>query len=83
MKANYTKPLLVAEVFSATQSTARDCVETFLTDQLNLNDPGNCYWDLGRNNKVFVLGQNCNIDGENMDVGCYNNPGEGNYVFRS
>lgn len=84
MKAKYTKPLLAVEMFSLTQSVARDCGETSIPkDQLNLNDPNNCAWDLGGGMTVFIPGPNCVIDGENMGYGCYNNPSEGNYIFRS
>lgn len=83
MKANYTKPLLALEVFSLAQSTARDCADNIPKEQLNFNDPVNCYWDLGGGTKVFIVGKNCDIDGESMGMGCYNNPSEGNYIFRS
>ena len=83
MKATYKKPLLAVEIFSTSQSTARDCGDSIPKDQLNFNDPGKCVWHLGGNVTVFVPGSNCTIDGTNMDVGCYNNPSEGNYVFRS
>ena len=83
MKANYTKPLLAVEIFSLTQSAARDCADNIPKEQLNFNDPGKCVWDLGGNISVFVSQSNCTIDGTNMGIGCYNNPSEGNYIFRS
>ena len=83
MKANYTKPMLVVEVFSLSQSTARDCADSIPKDQVTASDPANCVWDLGGGATVFVAGSNCTIDGEKMGVACYNNPSEGNYVFRS
>lgn len=84
MKAKYTKPMLVLEVFSATQSIARDCSATSIPkDQLNMSDPTNCVWDLGGGMTVFIPGSNCILDGESMGYGCYNNPSEGNYIFRS
>ena len=52
-------------------------------EQLNFNEPGKCVWDLGGNITVFIAGSNCTIDGTNMEIGCYNNPSEGNYIFRS
>ena len=81
MKA-YMKPLLALELFSASQSIARDCADNIPKDQVNLNDPGTCVWDLGGGTTVFVAGT-CVIDGEAMGYGCYNNPSEGNYIFRS
>jgi hypothetical protein len=83
MKGNYSKPLLVVEMFSLTQTNARDCADTIPKEQLNFNDPGQCVWDLGGGTTVFVAGSNCMIDGENMGFACYNNPSEGNYIFRS
>ena len=83
MKAIYSKPMLTAEMFSATQPVTRDCGDTIPKSQLNQADPAACVWDLGGGAKVFVAQSNCNIDGEKMGYGCYNNPSEGNYVFRS
>ena len=39
--------------------------------------------DLGGGTTVFVAGTNCMLDGEAMGFACYNNPSEGNYIFRS
>ena len=83
MKGNYTKPMLAVEFFTASQSVVRDCSDAIPKGQLNFNDPGQCVWDLGGNTKVFVETSKCTINGEKMDVACYNNPSEGNYVFRS
>ena len=83
MKANYTKPLLAVEVFSLTQTIARDCNNSAIKSRLNFSDPGKCVWDLGGGTTVFIGGQNCDIDGETMGYSCYNNPSEGNYSFRS
>ena len=83
MKGTYTKPLLTVEVFSLAQSTTRDCADNIPKEQLNFNAPGECVWDLGGGMSVFIAGSNCVIDGSNMGMGCYNNPSEGNYIFRS
>ncbi len=83
MKKTYMKPLLSVELFSLSQTGGRDCNTSIPESQLTLGDPGTCVWDLGGGNTVFIAGQNCLIDGESMNVGCYNNPGEGSYVFRS
>ncbi len=82
MKAIYSKPMLTMEMFSATQPVVRDCGDTIPKDQLNHSDPGTCVWDLGGKVTVFTAGT-CTIDGEQMGYGCYNNPSEGNYIFRS
>lgn len=83
MKANYTKPLLAVEMFSLTQSVARDCADNIPRNQLTQSDLNTCFWDMGGGAKVFIAEQHCSIDGVNMSVICYNNPSEGNYVFHS
>ena len=85
MKANYTKPLLVVDMFSAVQSVAKDCTSTIIPQhKLNTNDAYTCYWDNGNPNiRIFAAGGVCNRDGEAMQMGCYNNPTEENFVFRS
>ena len=84
MKSNYTKPQLTVELLTLTQSVARDCAENSIPkEQINFNDPSKCVWDLGGGSKVFVVGTNCTIDGESMGYGCYNNPTEASYIFRS
>lgn len=80
MKANYTKPLLAVEMFSLAQSTTRDCTENV---PINMDDPTKCVWDIGGGVAVFTVGVNCQIDGTNAEMYCYNNPSEGNYTFRS
>ena len=82
MKSNYTKPLLTVELFSLTQSIARDCADNIPKDNVTLNDISKCVWDLG-GTTVFVGGDTCDLDGEQMGYACYNNPSEGNYMFRS
>ena len=83
MKANYTKPFLAMEMFSLNQMVARDCADSIPKDQVNFTDPSRCVWDLGGGTTVFVAGSNCVLDGEAMGIACYNNPSEGNYIFRS
>ena len=83
MKKVYTKPLLEVETFSLFQTAARDCADNIPKDQLTFGDISNCAWDLGGGTTVFVAGSTCTLDGESMGMGCYNNPGEGMYIFRS
>ena len=83
MKATYTKPLLAVELFSYAQSTTRDCADSIPKQQVNFNDPRKCVWDLGGGTTVFAAGSTCVLDGEQMGFACYNNPSEGNYMFRS
>jgi hypothetical protein len=79
MKGNYKKPTLNVEYFTLTQTFARDCG----SGGADFGDPSDCAWDLGDGTLVFIVGNNCQIDGGDAEFGCYNNPGEGNYSFRS
>ena len=83
MKKLYTKPMFVMETFTVMQSSARDCSDSIPQDQLTLADIATCCWDLGGGTTVFVAGSTCVLDGEQMGFACYNNPSEGNYIFRS
>lgn len=82
MKANYTKPLLAMEMFSLTQTIVRDCADSIPKGRVDFNDPTKCVWYLDNNVSVFVQGT-CTLDGEKLGYACYNNPSEGNYIFRS
>ena len=82
MKANYTKPLLAVEMFSLTQSSARDCTDNLPGGYLTTNDIHTCAWSVN-GATVFISLPNCQINGEHMESVCYNNPGEGYYIFRS
>ena len=83
MKGIYTKPLLNVELFTLTQTVAQDCGDSIPQDQLNFNDPARCSWDIGGGEYIFIEKPTCTINGEEMGFGCYNNPSEGNYIFRS
>ena len=83
MKQSYSKPVLLVEGFSVAQSTARDCADSIPKENLTFGDISSCAWDLGGGFTVFVAGVTCMMDGETMGFACYNNPGEGNYIFRS
>lgn len=81
MKKQYKKPLVAVEYFSIAQSTARDCMDSIPQDQVNLSDYP-CGWEIGEGTIVFMADSTCNMDGDFFGV-CYNNPGEGQYIFRS
>ena len=83
MKANYTKPLPAVEMFSLAKSTTRDCADSIMSAQVTFDDIDKCTLDLGGGTTVFVGGVTCTYDGEQMGYACYNNPTEGNYIFRS
>lgn len=83
MKSTYTKPFLGVEMFSIFQSAARDCADSIPKDQVTFDDIATCVWDLGGGTTVFIGGSTCTMDGQDMGIACYNNPGEGSYIFRS
>ena len=83
MKATYTKPLLAVELFSFAQTTTRDCADYIPANKVNTADINSCEWDIGNGMTVFAAGTDCKLDGEQLGYACYNNPSEGNYMFRS
>ena len=82
MKANYTKPLFAVETFVLAQTVTRDCADNIPKDQITSNDIDKCAWDMG-GTTVFISKPICDLNGEEMGLACYNNPGEGMYIFRS
>ena len=83
MKSKYVKPTMAVEMFSLTQAIARDCGDSFPQSQLTLADAHTCEWNLGGGYTVFIEKPRCAMDGTTMEYVCYNNPSEGNYIFRS
>lgn len=83
MKQNYTKPVFAVELFSMAQSAARDCADFAYKENVNWGDIDKCGLDFS-GIVFFVLGNACNEDGDAIgEFGCYHNPGEGNYIFKS
>lgn len=74
---------MTIELFSATQPVARECGTSIPASQFNQNDPSTCAWDLGGGMTVFIAGEHCTLGGDQMGYSCYNNPSEGNYIFKS
>ena len=83
MKGKYTKPMVAMESFSLVGGLFRDCDDMGNKDDLTGGDPLTCVWDLGNGFNVFLSGNPCMLDGEDLEYGCYNNVSEGSYVFRS
>ena len=82
MKGPYTKPLLTMEMFTMTQTAARDCADFIPQDRLNWADVENCGGEVN-GTVVFLEPGPCDVNGEDSGFACYNNPSEGNYIFRS
>ena len=85
MRMTYEKPMAAIELFALNQPVARDCNTSIPPENLTLADPGACAYDPGNGFTIFTQTNICMIDGSDMEAiyGCYNNPGEGNYIFRS
>lgn len=83
MKQTYKKPMLAVGSLSVAQSASRDCGSGIPQDQVTLNDVPDCGWDLGGGLIIFVPGTVCIEDGDSFGFACYNNPGDGFYIFRS
>lgn len=86
VKKEYKKPIVAVERFSLVYTNARDCMDSIPKDQVTFNEKP-CVWQLGAGTIVFSLGDpsaqwTCNIDGDMFGI-CYNNPGEGQLIFRS
>lgn len=83
MSQKYMKPLFAIETFSAAVGVTRDCADSIPAGQVTYNDIASCKWDIGGGQSLFVEGATCTKDGEKYSFACYNNPGEGAYIFRS
>ena len=83
MKAKYIKPAMTLEPAMMTGSLLRDCSDLVDKNDFTAGDPLGCSLELPNGMNVFLLGASCQLDGEGMELGCYNNPGEGYYIFRS
>lgn len=83
MKELYTKPMLGVELFSLAQSVARDCDNTTITGDWAMNAPETCTYNIAGGPTLFIAQPACMIPADSGLYGCYNNPGEGQYIFHS
>lgn len=88
MKEKYVKPAMVIERFTLTSAIARNCADFIQKEYLTQSSIPNCVWDLGGGFTVFVQAPICVIESnewvtDSGDMICYNNPGEGAYIFSS
>lgn len=77
------KPVFAVELFSGAQTTTRDCWESIITEDVHFNDLPDCWWEPIPNVRLFLENTVCTENGEIYGGVCYNNPGEGYYLFRS
>lgn len=96
MKKYYTKPVLMMEDFTLSQSIAHNCGKNLDFSLATLKYKGSCGWDLMWDGVVdknvqdtdgdvlFLDGQNvCSFKTESFDGICYNNPAGGYNIFNS
>lgn len=84
MKNEYMKPMLAIELFTVSQSGAKDCADTVIPGtEVTTADPGSCGLALPNGKILYTVGQGCTHDGESSGIVCYNNPNEASYIFRS
>lgn len=90
MKKVYTKPVLMMEDFTLSQSIAHNCGDNLDWNHASLKYKGSCGWDVDQDKGTtydvyFMDGQNvCSIPtlGE-VEGACYNNPNGGFNIFNS
>lgn len=89
MKQTYMKPRMVVERFTLAQSIAKDCYDSIDKGQVNQSELP-CVWDIG-GLTILMESNHCGVALDGFDnyvaddgtLVCYNNPGEGQYIFRS
>ncbi|MBE5956523.1 MAG: hypothetical protein E7253_08725 [Lachnospiraceae bacterium] len=87
MKKEYTKPVIILENFSMTQSIAHNCGEALDFDLATLKYKSTCGWDDGSGNIIFTSSNSgCAFPDDTdspEDLVCYNNPSGGYNIFNS
>lgn len=88
MKQKYTKPSLIKETFTLSQSIAKNCGRLLDFNKATLADRANCGWDVDGNHNtkhdvVFLDAAACSIKTQYFAGVCYNNPEGGMNVFNS
>ncbi|MBE5957110.1 MAG: hypothetical protein E7253_11765 [Lachnospiraceae bacterium] len=89
MKKEYTKPVIILENFSMTQSIAHNCGDNLIFDYATLKYKGSCGWDDGSGVVLFTSANTaCTFaDDDESDnlpgTACYNNPEGGFNIFNS
>lgn len=90
MKAKYTKPVLVMEHFTLSQSIAHNCGDLLEWDDATMKSKRDCGWKTGfdidadgKEDILFVSSDVCSYISEDFAGICYNNPEGGFNVFNS
>lgn len=89
MKKTYTKPVLMMEDFTLSQSIAHNCGKNLDWEQATLKYRGSCGWDLDglKDTAGDVLFMDthsvCTLQTHEASLVCYNNPEGGWEIFNS
>lgn len=88
MKQKYTKPVLIKETFTLSQSIAKNCGRLLNFAHATMADRTNCGWDIDGNHNttadvIFMESVACTIKTPYFNGVCYNNPEGGFNVFNS
>ena len=88
MKQKYTKPVLIKETFTLSQSIAKNCGRMLDFSHATIADTANCGWDVDGNHNtvtdvIFMEASACAIKTLYFNGVCHNNPDGGFNVFNS
>jgi hypothetical protein len=85
VKEKYIKPAMMIERFALSSTIAKTCTDYVDPESLiGANSVPVCKWDFGAGMLIFASETNCTMDYNEIDsIICYNNPGEGQYIFSS
>lgn len=88
MKQKYTKPVLIKETFTLSQSIAKNCGRLLNFQHATTADRTNCGWDIDGSHSttvdvIFMEAAACTIKTPYLNGVCYNNPAGGYNVFNS
>lgn len=88
MKQQYSKPVLIKETFTLSQSIAKNCGRMLDFSHATQADTANCGWDVDgnintRSDVIFMEAADCTIKTLYIQGVCYNNPAGGFNVFNS
>lgn len=82
MKKAYTKPVLIVERFTLSQTIAHNCGKNLDFSMATLANKKDCGWNIG-GIEVFMDTTICDVYVEEIDGVCHNAPEGGYNVFNS
>lgn len=82
MKKAYTKPVLIVERFTLSQTIAHNCGKNLDFSMATLANKTDCGWNVG-GIEIFIDTTICDVYVEEIDGVCHNAPEGGYNVFNS